>query len=442
MKNNSIWKRLLTFILAVLLCIPGSAGCAPTQSTGQTSEPDNSLAASPSDDVLSSVPTESVPANTEPEITEPEITEPPATEPEITEPVNTEPVSTELAVTEPVSTKPVETEPPATEPPAESEPSPTAPAAQPTLPPIGDPSNWSSVYVGTAEQEEAARKVAKQIADSIGPGTDLERIQKATELVSMYKQSYRADKNIYMTAYSVFVLRESCCWGHTSALGMVLDYMGYTWRRGNNGVDELIDPQAAWAKHQWVIVNMDGHVGYADAQNNMAYYGSYGGGRDYSFPKSHGDSCSETILAESTCTKDGAVFYFCSVCGESVEYTTAALGHDSTVTEAVLPTDSERGYTVYSCKRCGEVYNDDYTYTLKSCEENERNHDWVKSSWMMDFGKCSLCGASEEPYRRQYCMDGSGNHYWLKFGASDSMYCRYCMVMAPIDWDLIHDATP
>ena len=353
---------------------------------------------------------------------------------------------------------------------------------------IGDPANWTSTYVGTAEQEEKARKVAKQIADSIGPGTDLERIQKATRIVYGYYCDQREDKNIYMTAYSVFFMEESCCWGYTSALGMVLDYMGYSWRRGNVGTDKTVSGDSSYlgSKHQWVIVNdMDGHVGYADAQAGFAYYGAYGGSYDYTFSKSHGDSVKETVITAATCTENGRASYSCSVCGESLEYTVYALGHDSVAVKVVDATEAEQGYTVYTCSRCGETYNDDYTYTTKTCERNGFAHTMVKAGADAKTVTCSVCGFTRNVYTYKECEANGGHywtldpinrdadcvvcgwgfdmnfesmketcyipvsrgeHYWMRannyWSDCEYMYCYYCNIIELADNSLIHDIEP
>ena len=48
-------------------------------------------------------------------------------------------------------------------------------------------------------------------------------------------------------------------------MGRVLDFMGYTWTHAHENENV----------HQWVIVNMDGQQGYADAQGVYVGYGEY-----------------------------------------------------------------------------------------------------------------------------------------------------------------------
>ena len=57
--------------------------------------------------------------------------------------------------------------------------------------------------------------------------------------------------------------------------------------------------------------------------------------------------------AAATCTSN----QICTVCGEVVE---SALGHNYTVT-VVAPSCTEKGYTVYNCRNCGDSYKNNYT---------------------------------------------------------------------------------
>ncbi len=117
----------------------------------------------------------------------------------------------------------------------------------------------------TKEKEAEARVIAKEIAKSITGSTDLEKVTKAAERVSEYYQKgvHKESGVDYRTAYGVFIKGESSCAGTTRALGMVLEEMGYSWTHANEN---------QWT-HQWVILTMDGRVGYADGQVGIAGYG-------------------------------------------------------------------------------------------------------------------------------------------------------------------------
>ena len=118
----------------------------------------------------------------------------------------------------------------------------------------------------TAKEKEAqARVIAREIARSITGSTDLEKVTKAAERVSEYYQKgvHKESGVDYRTAYGVFIKGESSCAGTTRALGMVLEEMGYSWTHANEN---------QWT-HQWVILTMDGRVGYADGQVGIAGYG-------------------------------------------------------------------------------------------------------------------------------------------------------------------------
>lgn len=128
----------------------------------------------------------------------------------------------------------------------------------------------SSGTLTAAEKDKQARAVAKQIADTVmsrGYSSDIDKVGAAAEIVSSYyyKGVHKESGEDYRTPYGVFVKGESSCAGATRALGLVLDYMGYSWKHANEN---------QWT-HQWVIVTMDGQVGYADGQVGWVGYGTH-----------------------------------------------------------------------------------------------------------------------------------------------------------------------
>lgn len=118
-----------------------------------------------------------------------------------------------------------------------------------------------------AEKKAMALKVARKIADSITPGTDLERVSQAARIVSAYCSQciYTTEGKDYRQAYGVFVKGEYSCAGATRALGMVLECMGYKWEHANEN---------KWA-HQWCILIMDGQTAFADGQIGLVGYGEH-----------------------------------------------------------------------------------------------------------------------------------------------------------------------
>ena len=120
------------------------------------------------------------------------------------------------------------------------------------------------------DKEEEAQKVAKSIANSIGKGTDLERVSEAARKVTAYlmRDNYTMSGKDYCTAYGCFVKGEFSCAGATRALGMVLTDLGYKWKHVNEN---------QWT-HQWCELSMDGKTGYADScvfPNGAVGYGKY-----------------------------------------------------------------------------------------------------------------------------------------------------------------------
>ena len=105
------------------------------------------------------------------------------------------------------------------------------------------------------------------IAASIPPGTDLERVETAAGIISFICQNdtYTTEGSYYNKPYGVFIQREYSCAGATRALGLVLNYMGFSWSHINEN---------QWT-HQWCELMMDGQKGYADGMGGFAGYGEY-----------------------------------------------------------------------------------------------------------------------------------------------------------------------
>lgn len=73
-----------------------------------------------------------------------------------------------------------------------------------------------------------------------------------------------------------------------------------------------------------------------------------------------------------TCTTTGLTEgKKCSVCGTIItaQQIVAALGHSYTST-VVPPTESSHGYTRHTCSRCGDYYDDSYTYLVRWYNED------------------------------------------------------------------------
>ena len=117
-----------------------------------------------------------------------------------------------------------------------------------------------------SSKDAEARAVAQAIADSIPPGSDLERVRAAAAAVAGYcsQATYTTEDPDYSTAYGVFCKGVYTCAGATRALGLVLDCMGYSWSHANAN---------QWS-HQWCELTMDGQAGWADGQGGIADYGA------------------------------------------------------------------------------------------------------------------------------------------------------------------------
>lgn len=114
----------------------------------------------------------------------------------------------------------------------------------------------------TAEQAAQADAIAKSIADEVmaNPAykTDLDKVRAATREISrrIMNTTYGPDENkYYRSPYGVLVSGNSTCAGATRTVGRVLEFMGYEWTHVNEN---------EWL-HQWCVLEMDGRIGYADA---------------------------------------------------------------------------------------------------------------------------------------------------------------------------------
>lgn len=70
-----------------------------------------------------------------------------------------------------------------------------------------------------------------------------------------------------------------------------------------------------------------------------------------------------TTTKSATCTLDGSEKRTCSVCGKSETRTLSATGH-SYNSKVISPTNSEKGYTLHTCSKCGSNYKDNFTDEL------------------------------------------------------------------------------
>ena len=70
-----------------------------------------------------------------------------------------------------------------------------------------------------------------------------------------------------------------------------------------------------------------------------------------------------SVSTPATCTQDGVQSRKCSACSQTETAPIKATGHDYTKT-VIAPTCTEKGSTLYSCKKCNHSYTDDYTDAL------------------------------------------------------------------------------
>lgn len=118
----------------------------------------------------------------------------------------------------------------------------------------------------------SADRVAQQIASCINSSsvrlTDEERIGLAATYVAQFCQQdqYTMKGKYYAQPYGVFIAHQYSCAGATRAVGLVLNYLGYSFLHAN----------ANEYTHQWAIVKTHGRTYWADAQTGVFGEGSFG----------------------------------------------------------------------------------------------------------------------------------------------------------------------
>lgn len=98
---------------------------------------------------------------------------------------------------------------------------------------------------------------------------------------------------------------------------------------------------------------------YTSSQTAVCLY-EYSEGAEISYTTKFCEHTGETTTEtaeEATCTKDGLKITTCNDCNMVISSEViSALGHEFTeFVETILPTETEQGYDVYKCVRCGET---------------------------------------------------------------------------------------
>lgn len=79
----------------------------------------------------------------------------------------------------------------------------------------------------------------------------------------------------------------------------------------------------------------------------------------------------EASRAEPSCLEGGGFRYTCSACGDTyLEQTSPPLGHSYEEPTVVEPEGETRGYTEHRCIRCGDSYQDTFTWTPEALSDD------------------------------------------------------------------------
>ena len=175
-----------------------------------------------------------------------------------------------------------------------------------------------------------------------------------------------ADGKIYYTggaltctgAKSVSLSDEGTPWTITASSGV--------WTLVSNG-NTLSFNNTGWRPY--------GSGGYGTDKTFNLYKAGSGGTMYYTTVI--GESCEHNYVPEyteqPTCTEKGYTVYSCTLCGDIyTEEDAPALGHAYEV-QTIAPTESEQGYDLHTCSRCGDTYKDSFTDPL---EPTPCEHQW------------------------------------------------------------------
>lgn len=94
----------------------------------------------------------------------------------------------------------------------------------------------------------------------------------------------------------------------------------------------------------------------------------------------------------ATCTENGHITYTCKVCGDTYNDETPALGHSYGEGTVTPPTCTSDGYTTYICTVCGEVLIDDAVPAAHDYEKKVTPPTCISGGYTVY--TCKLCGDS------------------------------------------------
>ncbi len=101
------------------------------------------------------------------------------------------------------------------------------------------------------------------------------------------------------------------------------------------------------------------------------------------------------VTKKATATADGVKERTCTVCGkkETAVVPKTTHTHSFTATKVVAPTCTEKGYTLYTCKGCGETKKDKFTDPKghSASAWKSTGFDFVKNT-STQVRKCTVCG--------------------------------------------------
>lgn len=110
----------------------------------------------------------------------------------------------------------------------------------------------------------------------------------------------------------------------------------------------------------------------------------------------HVHNYEEMITKEATCTEEGVKIYTCKNCGEKYEETIPPKGHDYETVQIVNSTCKEKGYKIKKCSHCEKVIYDEYTDLVPHEYEEKITKEPTCTKVGVKTYTCKNCGEKYE----------------------------------------------
>ncbi len=125
----------------------------------------------------------------------------------------------------------------------------------------------------------------------------------------------------------------------------------------------------------------------------------------------HVHSYTSKVTKEATCTEKGTVTFTCE-CGETYTEAIPSLGHDMKFSSKVEPTETEFGYSIYKCERCGETEKREFVDPIKPHTHNYTSKTTMEATCTTDGIITYTCGCGDT-YTETIHAKGHNESDWI-----------------------------